>query len=315
MINNFDVLNSDVLIIGHMVSAIVVSVISVFVLNNRYPNQKIRIFSLFFIFSLSLPMLGPIFGLWLVYYFWKHQYDHDILDIHKVNKAAAFLNFPLIKRQFGDGAVHEVLYNNDMPVPKRLSILTLLSENKSKTNLAMIKNMLSSQNDELRLLSFAAIDRLEQDIHKEIHKNYDKLSLCDPDNKYKYGKITKKLAFSYWELVYFELADVALKSYLLEKVEKYCRDALKNLPNDASLYELLGKMYFEKQDDIKSEQYFSLALKYTDTKNEANLAYLTPYLAEINYNKRDFIKLKELLSNVEVFNQIPKLRPIKEVWS
>jgi len=315
MTDNFIPQYIDTLILWHLLLSSTVTIIGILVLNKRYPNQKNLISAFFFIFTFSLPLLGAIFGLWLIYYFWKHEHTFDTLRFETISLDAFFLKFPIIKRRFGDGAAHELLHNETIPLIKQLSVLSMLSKHKNKANIHIVKKLLSSENDELRLLSFAAVNGLEEDIHTEIHSQYEQLKQIGEKDLKEQANIKRKLALSYWELVYFQLADESLKKFILQKVEDYCNAVIDIFPEEKNMYLLLGKIYFERQDDNKATKYFAKAITIGRKKKLSNIKYIMPYLAEINYNKRHFKAVKNIISEVDTFNQSQLLKPIHEIWS
>ncbi|SFZ97862.1 Extracellular Matrix protein PelE [hydrothermal vent metagenome] len=191
----------------------------------------------------------------------------------------------------------------------------MLSKHKNRSNIQMVKKMLSSKNDELRLLSFATINELEESIHAEIHKYNEKLEILDNSEYEKRAYINKKLALAYWELIYFQLADEALKKFILKKVEGYASSALRVLKNDESMYLLLGKVYLERKDDSIAIKYFNKSIEISESKNFSNSKYIVPYLAEISFNNRNFKDVKKMISEVDTFRQNQVLKPIYEIWS
>jgi tetratricopeptide (TPR) repeat protein len=285
------------------------------ILRKRYPLQKTSIFSFFFIFSLSFPFLGFFLSFWLIYFFWHYKHEDIEEHMHIIDMDAFLIKFPHVKRQFGDGAIREMMDNERLPLVKKLLALTMLSEQKSKENMMTIKQMLSSKNDEIRLLSFATIDKLEYDIHKEIHRNKKILESDEMDHERRI-KAMRALAFSYWELIYFELADEALKDFLLQKIKENAEEVIVAYPEDHQLCNLLGKVYFEQGKDEKSEKLFWKSIQLSSLKGDKKASsFIIPYIAEMNYNQRMFSKIKPLFKQVISYESHSKLRPIQELWS
>lgn len=297
----------------HTFFALIIAILAFVILKKHYLESKKSIFAFFFVFVLALPYVGEIFGLILIYYLYRINYIDDDIDIKVLYLDNFYVHFPVIKRRFGEGAFHDIIENEKIPAGLKLSALTMLAEHKDKVNIALIKRMLSSKNDELRLFSFSVIDKMEQSIHKQIHettKRYE--SKQEPKAV---AIEAKELAHLYWELIYFELADEVLSKFLLEEVEKYCRVALEVLTQDKECHLLLGRLYFERGDDDAAERSFNIATALDLGNDFRSASYIAPYLAEIHYRRRNFRHVKALITQANFFDLHPKLQPIQRVWA
>lgn len=231
-----------------------------------------------------------------------------------INLNVFFEDFPRIIRELGDNVIDEMIHNDKMAVNKKLSALTMLSEQQYKPNIVAIKKIILSSNDELRLLSFAAINSVEYKIHRKIHKDAMTLE-SNSNNKEKRAEALSLLAHSYWELVYFELADDTLKVFLLDRIEGYCKEALKLYPGDSKLFTLLGKVYLEYGKYQQSEKYFLRATKVSTLANSKDTRNVLPYIQEIYYNQHRFEELNATMETVTNFKLNSKLRPIQAIWT
>lgn len=313
MFQMHDIANSWSFLLCCTLLSVLLGSFAVWQLRRRYPKQKTLIFAFFFLFSFTLPLLGVLLGVWLVLFFKFYRYsDHDI-EYKKINTDPFFIEFPKIKRQFGDGAIREMMENDRIPINKRVIALTILSETRSRENIEILKQMLSSPIDELRLQSFSVIDTVETEIHRKIHEEKEQLA----HKKNPLGKIIilRSLAFLYWELVYLELSDEALDTFLQKKVEDYCTQVLDYFPDDTKVLVLLGRVYLKRGEDEAARECFERAVEIYGEENRHQAQFIFPYIAEIYYHQRRFPKLKTLLHHSEFLELIPKLKPIREIWA
>lgn len=249
-----------------------------------------------------------------MYYFWTYKHEKKENEIKVIDLNAFFTDFPIVTRELGANAINEIVQNDKMAVDKKLTALTMLSEQQYKSNIIAIKKIIISSNDELRLLSFAAINSVGYQIHKKIH-NDSMILESNSNNKAKRVEALSSLAHSYWELIYFELADDTFKVFLLNKIEEYCKEALTLFPGDSKLFTLLGKVYFELGKYQQSEKYFLMSIKASTLANSNGSRNILPYMQEIYYNQHRFEELKATMKTVTYFKLDPKLKPIKAIWA
>jgi len=292
-----------------------VSAFAVIVLRNYAAMQKKLLFAFFFMFMLAMPFIGILFALWIIYYLRTVTYEQKVVPSRTIRFDEFFSRFPLVRRQFGESAMYEIMNNEHISISLRLMALTMLSEHTNKLHLSLIKQMLSSTNDEIRLLSFSVVDKTEHALNEKIHNmlqeyNYYK----EHGNLKKRSEAAKSLAHLYWELVYFELADEVLTNFLLDEVEKYCKIALETMPENPRLYMLLGRVFFERGIDERAKIYFEKAVEFGKQSGLKNIYFIKPYIAEIEYRLNHFARVKEIMEISKHFELNTKLKPIREMW-
>ncbi len=143
---------------------------------------------------------------------------------------------------------------------KKLKALSSLSNNATPSNLRIIRDTLSSADDEVRMFGYAIINKAEKSLNVKINYQLDKfneaktfLSLMDEeDDAGRYvedydkqmANASKALAHLYWEMVYTELSHESLKEDFLKEVvkyvkiaKKYYQDSIGKLDEDLIKYE------------------------------------------------------------------------------
>jgi tetratricopeptide (TPR) repeat protein len=209
--------------------------------------------------------------------------------------------------------MHQIMNNEHIPISLRLSALTMLAEHPDKRNLALIKRLLASRNDEIRLFSFSVVDGVEHEINEKIHKALQLFENREEGDPQKI-EAAEQLAYLYWELVYLELADEVLTDFLLQEVERYARYAVEREREAPRLYILLGRVAFERRDLEIAKNYFEQALERGRKVGMESIDYILPYLAEIANSLRNFTEVRRLLEEVKNDEFNANLHALKEVW-
>jgi len=277
--------------------------------------ERYRLGFFFFLMSIALPLLGllviPVILLARAY----TRVPDPLPPFREIHLDEYYDHPPTVRRLFGEGAIREIIHNDQVSISLRLTALTLLSEHNSRLNYSLIKQMLSSRNDELRLLSFSIVDKTEHRINHQIHETLDLLKNIGEDDPRK-AKLFFQLAQLYWELVYFQLVDEVLTDFLLTEVQRYAQATLEQGESPLRVHILLGRVAFERNDYETAQRHFDTALRLGREENrERETAFLTPYLAEIAYRHGNFKEVRQLMGEAWHFALNPTLKPIQELWS
>jgi len=292
----------------HSTISLALSLISSSILQRRFEDGRFKITLFFWMFNMSLPLIGYLMTVWLVYYLTYVKYEKQLTNTHSINMIDFENEFPKVIRLFGEAAMEKLLSEDISSSSIKMKALVSLSDNASRTDVALIKSSLSDRNDEVRLYSFAVIDKLERGINGQIH---EKLKLyTDADSAKERVARAEELAHLYWDLVYFELADENLKKFIVSEVEKYAKIVLDVDPDNVKINILLGKTYLMDREVDEAESCFKNVVK-----NGKNIDFIVPYLAEIFFIKRSFAEVKNLFANARGLGTNTLLYPITEQWS
>ncbi len=100
-----------------------------------------------------------------------------------------------------------------------------------------------------------------------------------------------------------------LLDFTLEKVSRYLKLALDELPQEVDLYVLSGKLSLFQGEDEKALQAFERAreLHAPDEKT-------IPFLAELYFKKHDFDRVKALFKQSPSLKSIPRLGALVKFW-
>ncbi|GAB6072215.1 hypothetical protein JCM14244_05920 [Venenivibrio stagnispumantis] len=301
----------------HSLASFILSLVLYPLIPIKFKIRNNKIFFIFFVTLIQIATLlvGYIFFIFIVLWLLRHQEKPEEKFLDKFSYSEIF-EFPSVKRQFGESAIIEVLTGKTQKATK-LKLVSLLSEFKSKEAIQVIKTLLSEKDDEIRLMSFGIINKIETKINREIKEKLDILEK-KLDNLEK-AYIYKDLAKLYWELVYLEIADKEIEKFLLEKVKYYIEESKKFGLEDAEIFFLEGRVlleiYKEKEflKKIILEQALNKFLEAIKYKYPKEKVY--PYIAEIYFYKKEYKRLKEILQEIKDIAKYDfKLYPILEVW-
>ncbi len=293
----------------HAIISLFISIIASEFLIYKFKSKRIQYILFFWVFNIAFPIVGYLMTAWIVYYLLRVKYDKQLQNIHSINMIEFENEFPEINRVFGEASMDKLLSSEEDTNNSSLKMKALVSlaDNTGKSDVILIKNRLSDKNDEIRLYSFAIIDKLQRGINAQIH---EKMQLFEEDkDPVTKAKRAEELAYLYWDLIYYELADSDLKKFIIQEVKKYALIALEFNPENEKINVLLGKTYLTQNEVDTAQEYFTKAIKYG-----INMDFIIPYLAEIYYTKKDYAKVKELLSTAKGLHVNAVLYPLMVQW-
>lgn len=292
----------------HILISIVISVISAKYLHKRFPSSKKRNFIFMFLFNLALPLIGYLFSIWIAYYLKHVTYEDELENTHMINLEEFEDSFINVERAFGEGSMLELMQNDYAPTSLKIKALVSMSDNISQKNISIIKHTLSSNNDEVRLFSFAIIDRIERGINSKIYKNLEKFK--KEQDHIKRANIAKELAMLYWEMIYYELSEDSLQGYILNEVVKYIEIASEIDKYELKLHVILGRVYMLRKEYERAATEFSFIYEM----NPYEHVYVMPFLAEINFENGSYAVVKSIISESKGLKLNSTLHSIVEQW-
>lgn len=291
----------------YSVFSLVIALISLYFLKSKFITSKVKIVLFISMFNIILPIIGSFFTAWIVYYLLHIKYEETLDHVEYINMIDFENMFPLVNRILPEGGIKNLMLDERSDTSLRMKALVSLANNASRDELKLIKKCLSDKNDEIRLYSFAIIDKEERLINTKIHTQLEKLNeVVSSDEKL---KAAEELVCLYWDMIYLELSDKALTYFIAEEIKRYAKIVLDIEPENIKVHVALGKMYLYNKNFSKAEKHFKIAIK-----KGPNTDFNIPYLAEIYYNKRDFKAVKSLLERGQQLNLNFMLHPVVEQW-
>lgn len=254
-----------------------------------------------------MPIVGAVFScltLYLTQVFGKKISD---IPIKKVQPPSFSLEEDFNIQTFGEGSARTRMKQKNLSNEARTQSLVVLGRlNNSEAN-KVIQESMNDNDDQIRLLAFSLLDNKERKIYEKIDQLEETLKETLDINAV--ADIESQLAFSYWEIIYLNLASGELYEIALKKAMRYAQSAVKVSKKQINLLVLLGRIYMalEKYDE---------ALNIFTRLQEADEPFNTyaPYLAELYFHNRLFQTVKETLQGKLTLKYIPKVAPIVDYW-
>ncbi len=317
-----------------------------------HKNNQIAIFLFSFLFNISLPFLGYFFTLWIFWYMVNVKYEEKIIDTNILDLDEFQESFLEVERLFGEGSMINIMNNDYIPKSKKLKALSSLAAANSPISLNVVKQTLSSRDDEIRMFGYAIINKAETAINSSINKNLaiisKEITKDDAKDEERIAHSAKELAYLYWEMVYAELAHDSLKVNFLNSVIAYLEIAkeyyipqldviIKNIKKCESEDKELTHLQQLRKERKKLEETYTICAslfslmgrvymhrgEYEKAKAELTVAkellserstFLVPYLAELYFITKKYHIVHSLLEQAQGLEYNAKLYPVVSQW-
>jgi hypothetical protein len=314
-----------------------------------YKHNRATATLFIFLFNIAIPIVGYLFTLWLSWYLVHKKYEKtvvltSILDLNELKDI-----FLKTERIFGESSMINLLNNEYVPKSKKLRALATLASSPSPASLTIIKQTLSSRDDEIRLYGYSILNNMEKKINSKINKNLQLIQRETYKDRQESPELIAEasfeLAFSYWELVYMELSHESLKNNFLSSAVQYIETskefyhtktellAKKLNETKAATYdtktirkkELALEQYYEKLSALYTllgrillyrGEYEQAQAELTVAKEllPENSTAVIPYLAEIYYNIGKYDITHSILNRYSSLRFNATLYPVIQEW-
>lgn len=171
----------------------------------------------------------------------------------------------------------------------------------------LLKSALSDPSDEIRLYAFSRLERMRDEIEKRIEQLTTAIENAEEDE---IPRLHLRLAESHWELAFAGLAEGIVLTQSLASAQQHATTACELLPGHAAAEFFLGRIFVRLRDTERAVAAFSRAIDagYPRVK-------LLPYLAECAFYRRDYVSVRGLLRELEMFAPDNSFsRPVMEFW-
>ena len=197
-----------------------------------HKNNNITYMTFIFLFNFVMPLLGPFLSIWIIYFLKNVKYGKKVMHTGILDLSEFKFTFGKVERIFGEGSMTDMMNNPYAPKSKKIKALSSLASSKTPANLKIIRETLSSTDDEIRMYGYGVINKAEQALsakindHLEVYLEETEASDEQRDEE-AMAFAAKELAFLYWEMVYTELAHDSLKDNFLNETTNYIEVAKK----------------------------------------------------------------------------------------
>jgi hypothetical protein len=275
----------------HLFASIGIAFLVYLGLPSKYKEPKVYVLTFLFLFIFFIPIVSYVGFFLYVTFFKKVVKEEDFKPLYLDFKKLFLIDeVQFVRRMFGEGGVVMYIKNRNLNPELRLKAFLIISENISPQTIKLLKLGLSDTVDEIRLLSFSILSRLEKKLNDEIYK-------LEQEGV---EKNRLKIAKLYWEFIYLNLADEIFQKIIIKRILELL-DGLDS--KEAKMLYL--KIYLLEKNFDKIREILS-----TMEENEET----APYFMEIAYYDRDFDRIKELMRKYPSIRFVPKFYPIYRLW-
>ncbi|ABB32197.1 hypothetical protein GeomeDRAFT_0495 [Geobacter metallireducens RCH3] len=294
-------------IVSHLIAAVSLALLLRLSLPRQADTKKWGSLALFFSFAFFIPVLGCIGMLGaLVYFRFLLRFD----------ARPEFFSVPMTPFMqesggpapgMGEGGAWSRLRSESLPRPMRLKALLAAGSSNSRDASRLLHFATSDNDDEIRLLAFNLADQREKVISKTISQSLAELkNASDRDERLLH---CRKLAFSYWELIFNDLAQKDLAEFYVLQSITYATQALDMDATDPNLLLLLGRLHLWREDLESAEKAINDAMN-----NGAHRDRVVPYLAELAFLRRDFVTMNSCFELNPLLRHKPGIGPVAQFW-
>jgi tetratricopeptide (TPR) repeat protein len=292
---------------GHLIASLTLAFMLSIALPKRFNIKRIHAMAVFFSFAFFIPVLGAI-GMLLVFAYFRFFQSHgERVEFSSVSVPPFMSEAGHVAPGMGEGGAWSRLRTVDLLREVRLRALLAVGSGSGRNTSRLLQMATGDSDDEIRLLAFNLYDRREKVIGASISSALHELK--ETVDEHEQVLLYKKLAFSYWEMVFNGMANSELALFFVAQALDYAERALKQERTDSSLFVLIGRLYLWKGDMSQAERYINLALEHGAHRDR-----VVPYLAEFAYNRRDFAALRSLFQVDPLLRYKPGIGPVVKYW-
>lgn len=278
----------------------VTSLISAQLLLNRTPT--LSIVSLAFI-TLCLPIASAL--LLLMMQFRAHQLseatpeqDWQTLTLTTLPKSMVRQN----KWHSGSDPIYTLKYAET--TTRKLAALETALHLPLKQAVPIYRQAMLDDHDEVRLMGVSQFKRIEHSLNTNItqaKKRHDQASTSRAR-----AESALIVALRYFDFIYLQVADNALRPYYLSQAEQYCQQALasESLP-EANL--LAARLALLTHDDTRAQTHLEALEDLAFPPQQVNT-----YLAESAFNQGHYERVSDLMQHFT--SQSPTLEKVRRFW-
>lgn len=292
----------------HLVASVMVALVlyRVFPRDYRRPRRAIAVtlFALaFFVPFFGIP--GLLAGLLLGLYLPRRETPEPYMaiDIPDLPYKPLSVNpQPL----YGSGGLIGVLRNAPSP-ERRIRAVMATRQLREQDAIPILRIALRDRVDDVRLLAYSLLDRMEQKINEQIKSLLDEL---EGATGMAAARLHEQLAHQFWELAYLGLASGDVYVHVLQQALQHFGQALALLPRDAALWFQKGRVLLRLGRPDEAEEAFRQALRFGMSETDVN-----PYLAETAYLERDWRRVRTLMEQLPLAVRAePPLSMLAQYW-
>lgn len=295
-----------VFLVSYVIVSALFSLVLAAIVPERFGIRRLHALVLIFCFIFFIPLFGVLGIFIILLYFRYFQHFKVRTEFHTVTMPPFMSELGGPAPGMGEGGAWSRLRTPGLPRSMRLKALLAVNAGGGSNSSRLLQMATSDADDEIRLLAFKLYDQREKVIGATISEALQSLRVSDdPDEKL---NLYRKLAFSYWEMVFNEL-NSDLSQFFMGQSLKYAILVYEAAADDASLLILMGRIYLRKGEVLLAQKFINLGLAHGAHRDR-----VIPYLAELAYRQRDFKALKQFFATDPLLRHKPGIGPVVKFW-
>ncbi|OUS24831.1 hypothetical protein A9Q98_13115 [Thalassotalea sp. 42_200_T64] len=203
----------------------------------------------------------------------------------------------------GLGGLGEIIRHAADPEKRQMAVMALNNVTE-RDAIPLLKIALRDIDDDVRLLAYARLDQLENEITHQINQYQVLLDSEDLQTQTTYHRL---IAEQLWELSYLGLSEGETQRYHLEQALVHAQSSLKN-KESTGLRLMLGRIYLALGQYQLAHQAFIAAQAAGEPAKR-----VLPYLAEVAFLQKRYSQVTSSLAQLGKTEQ-SALNQLKEYW-
>ncbi|MDQ8036248.1 MAG: hypothetical protein REI12_02425 [Pedobacter sp.] len=274
----------------------------------QYRQPRSLVLGLLFSLCFFIPVLGLLgFFIGVLFAHWWPYLRRD-----QPYGAVAVPQYEMAKKSTEEnrlriGQVRSQLASAEAPLELRMKALMAIEHVSPRHASSVLRDALSDQADDLRLLAYGMLESKEKKIAARIQQALEDLSVAT--ERAALYAANKQLAELYWELVYQGLAQGDMRQYALEQVRKYSAEALRHHVRDSGLWVISGRMRMLTGDYGGALGSFSTAMVMGLPQSRAE-----PYLAELAFLQKKYPEVRERMQRIRGESRSQQMALLTDFW-
>ena len=202
---------------------------------------------------------------------------------------------------FGVAGLKDILLYHPDP-ERRLAAVKACRYIPNREALPLFRLAVTDKEDDIRLLAFSFIDKMENNLTSKINNLKAKLEKTES-----YSTLIQ-LGELYWEFYYLGLSDGAITKNYLDSARHYFEKAAEK-EHRGQIYIKLGRVHLALNNLDEALRNFETAIEHGTSGNKVSL-----YLAEIAFKRKEYSKISQLLCKCEETTDDEQTDELQEYW-
>lgn len=273
-----------------------------------YRESRLAAVSMLTSMCFFVPILGAVFAL---------LFSYVVLRVKQAPSEQEFVvtdkpSLPMRPEAEHDSVAYSLgglsqTLKNAPELGQRQAAVTATQRLDRKDAIRHLQLALTDTEDDVSLYAYAQLDQIERDINTQIHNLRVRLE-GEASSELERAELLEGLAENYWELSYLGLSVGELRNYALGEAIRYGLMSLDVMPS-FSVSVLVGRAYLALQEPDKAQPYL-----FSAHQMDPSGLKVTPYLAEVAYQQKNYPALKRYLALHPEQKQQTPIGQVKAFW-